>query len=446
MDLSRRKLLTAAGAGVLAMPASAAPLSKFGLNASEFGLAPGGPGDQTIALQRAIDRSAQTRSPLILEPGVYRAGNLKLPTGAWISGVRGATRILLSQGHSLIGSDRASDVTLTGLILDGIGQTLPEGRGLVHLNTTRRLRIADCQVLQIGGIGIALVASDGEVTNNTISDASDTALFSTNGRGLLIAENIIRGSGNGGIRVWQDNQRDDGSTIVDNTIENTGARSGGTGQNGNAINVYRAANVIVRGNHIRNAAFSAVRGNAAFNIQIIGNNCSGLDEVAIYSEFGFEGAIIADNVVDGAGVGVSVTNFDDGGRLASVRGNIFRNLGPVRPATPRPEEGFGINVEADTAVTGNVIENATNAGIRAGWGKFLRDVTVTGNIVRQARHGVAVSVLAGAGRAVIASNMIAGASQGAIVGMEFHKVVTGDLAVKGASRYPKLKIQGNQVS
>ena len=59
--------------------------------------------------------------------------------------------------------------------------------------------------------------------------------------------------------------------------------------------------MIVRGNHIRNAAFSAIRGNAASNIQIIGNNCSALDEVAIYSEFEFEGAVIADNVIDGAG-------------------------------------------------------------------------------------------------------------------------------------------------
>ena len=47
--------------------------------------------------------------------------------------------------------------------------------------------------------------------------------------------------------------------------------------------------------------------------------------MAIYSEFGFEGAVIADNVVDGAGNGISVTNFNEGGRLASVRGNIVRN-------------------------------------------------------------------------------------------------------------------------
>jgi uncharacterized secreted repeat protein (TIGR03808 family) len=74
-------------------------------------------------------------------------------------------------------------------------------------------------------------------------------------------------------------------------------KAGGSGQWGNAINVFRADNVIVRGNRIRNAAFTAVRGNAASNLQIVGNTCSGLGEVALYAEFGFEGAVIANNIV-----------------------------------------------------------------------------------------------------------------------------------------------------
>ena len=177
---------------------------------------------------------------------------------------------------------------------------------------------------------------DGEVTHITITGAADNALFCNDCRGLIIAANTIAKSGNGGIRVWQSDKRYDGSSIADNRIEDTAARAGGSGQNGNAINVFRAGNVIVRGNHIRNAAFSAIRGNSASNIQIIGNNCTGLDEVAIYSEFGFEGAVIADNVIDGAETGISVTNFNEGGRLATVRGNIVRNL---RRASRHAAEG-----------------------------------------------------------------------------------------------------------
>jgi len=40
--------------------------------------------------------------------------------------------------------------------------------------------------------------------------------------------------------------------------------------------------------------------------------------------------VIADNVIDGAETGISVTNFDQGGRLATVHGNIVRNLGTRR--------------------------------------------------------------------------------------------------------------------
>ena len=204
----------------------------------------------------------------------------------------------------------------------------------------------------------------------------------------LIARNTISGAGNNGIQVWRGKPGDDGTIVIDNRIEAIDNRSGGSGQYGNAINVFRAANVIVRGNRIRNCAFSAVRGNAASNFQIEGNSITDVREVAIYAEFGFEGALVANNTIDGAAIGVSITNFNQGGRLASVHGNIIRNLLPKRPAGTDPGDGAGIGiaVEADTAVTGNVIENAPTAGMILGWGQHLRDVAATGNVVRHGRH------------------------------------------------------------
>jgi len=443
MDLNRRHLLTAAATGAAAF---AAPLSVFGLDTAHFGVRPGAPDDQSGALQRAIDQAAHTRVPLMLAPGVYRAGGLTLPAGASLAGVRGATRLILTHGPSLLSAEHAETVSLIGLTLDGGSQPLPAGRALVHFDDVKAVSISDCQVAGAGGNGVTLESCDGEVTHSTITGAADNALFCNDSRSLLIAANIIAKSGNGGIRVWQGDKRRDGSLIADNRIEDTSARAGGSGENGNAINVFRAADVIVRGNHIRNAAFSAIRGNSASNIQIIGNNCAALDETAIYSEFGFEGAVIADNVIDGAENGISVTNFNEGGRLATVRGNIVRNLGTRRQDRPPEEAGIGIGVEADTVVSGNVIERAPRAGISVGWGPYLRNVAVTGNVVREAGFGVAVSVVAGAGVAVISGNLFAGTTRGAIVGMEWHKAVTGDLALAGAERYPQLKISGNQVS
>ena len=233
--------------------------------------------------------------------------------------------------------------------------------------------------------------------------------------------------------------------ILDNRIEDVRNRAGGSGQFGNGINAHRAGSVIVRGNRIQGCAFSAVRGNSASNIQIVGNSCSDLGEVALYSEFSFEGAVVANNTVARAKVGISLANFNEGGRLAVVSGNILRDLAPWREGSEQ-DLGMGIYVEADTAVTGNVIEKARDLGIIAGWGRFLRDVTITGNVVRAAPIGVGVSIVPGAGSAIIAGNSISDARRAAVAGMDHRNMVTGDLTIDGAARYPQLAINGNHVN
>ena len=447
MTISRRHLLagSAAASVMLATPAKAAPLQPQGIDATQFGVQANAPGDQTRNLQRAIDQAAQAQAPLWLGSGLYRCGALTMRAGSQLIGVRGATRLALTQGPSLLSAQGADSITLSGLTLDGGNLTLAPNGGLVNLIAAKNLRIADCTVLNANGNGLGLLQCSGEVSGNTFGNAADNALYCVDST-LTIRANIIARSGNGGIRVWQSVKRHDGSLIEGNTIEDTSARAGGDGQNGNAINVFRAGNVIVRGNMIARAAFTAIRGNAAANIQIIGNHCGKLGEVAIYSEFDFEGAVIANNVVDGAAVGVSVTNFDKGGRLAVVQGNLIRNLVARRPQGGPDYAGVGIGIEADTAATGNVIENAPGMGIAIGYGKFLRDVSVTGNVVRSAGIGISVSVVPGAGSALIASNVIAGTRRGAIIGMEWDKVVTGDLAHGGSERFSHLRVSGNQVS
>jgi uncharacterized secreted repeat protein (TIGR03808 family) len=454
MHIDRRRLLAlsaatlGASAGSSAMAAPAAPpVSALGLDAGQFGLRPGSADDQSRALQRALDEAARTRAPLAIAPGVYRVGGVKLPAGAQLMGVRGATRLVLANGPSLLAAAGADQVTLSGLVLDGGRRPLPERRGVVQFENCASLKIVDCEIKDAGGNGIVLVASGGEITATTIIGAGDVAFHSLDARGLVLARNTINGAGNNAIQVWRSEKGDDGTIVVDNRIENIDNRSGGSGQYGNAVNVFRAGNVIVRGNRIGNCAFSAVRGNAASNIQIANNICTGLGEVAIYAEFGFEGAVIANNTIDGAAIGVAVTNFNHGGRLAVVQGNLIRNLASKRPAGTDPNDGagIGIGVEADTAVTGNIIENAPTAGISVGWGQYLRDVSVTGNVVRGAGTGIAVSVSPGAGSAVIADNLISDIKSGAIVGMDRRKPMTGDLAREGATRYAQLAINGNRV-
>src|SRR3954447_24667821 len=146
MPLDRRSLIAGTGAAALAIPARAAPLSHYGLDAAHFGLRPGAPEDQSARLQRAIDEAARTRVPLALAPGVYRAGGITLSAGVQILGVRGATRIAFSGGASLMSSSGGDSIALSGLSFDG-GTQPTSARGLLHLTGAQLLRIADCAIV-----------------------------------------------------------------------------------------------------------------------------------------------------------------------------------------------------------------------------------------------------------------------------------------------------------
>jgi uncharacterized secreted repeat protein (TIGR03808 family) len=454
MDVNRRHLIGASAAGVagaIALPpdaARAAPLtSALGRDITQYGVRPGSPDDQTKVLQRAIDDAARAQTPLALPPGVYRTGMLRLQSGTQLIGVRGATRLVFNGGASMFSGEGANSIGLTNITLDGGGIPLPTRRGLVHCLGGRDIRIADCEITGSGGNGIWFENVSGDISGNIITNTATTAIVSFDAQSLLVSRNTLQGTNDNGIEILRNAIGDDGTQVLDNRIEDIKAGPGGSGQYGNAINAFRAGNVIVRGNRIRNCDYSAVRGNSASNIQISGNSVSDVREVALYSEFSFEGAVIANNTVDGAAVGVSVCNFNEGGRIAVVQGNIIRNLLPKRPIGTAPDDdaGIGIYVEADTSVSGNVIENAPSFGIIAGWGKYLRDVVISGNVIRNAFVGVGVSVVPGAGTALVNNNMISETPRGAVVGLDHARPITPDLSADGAQRFAQVVMGTNAV-
>ena len=454
MDLNRRHLIGASVtsvAGALAVApdaARAAPLtSTLGRDATQYGVRPGIPEDQTRNLQRAIDEAARAQVPLALPPGIYRTGMLRLQNGTQLVGVRGATRLVFNGGASMLQGEGAGSVGITGITLDGGGIPLPTRRGLIHCLGGRDIRILDCEISGSGGAGIWFEQVSGDVSGNIITSTASTAIASFDAQGLIVSRNTIQGTNDNGIEILRTALGDDGTLVADNRIEDIKAGPGGSGQYGNAINAFRAGNVIVRGNRIRNCDYSAVRGNSASNIQITGNSVSDVREVALYSEFSFEGAVIANNTVDGAAFGVSVCNFNEGGRIAVVQGNIIRNLRPKRPIGTAPDDdaGVGIYVEADSSVTGNVIENAPSFGIMAGWGKYLRDVVISGNVIRKAFVGIGVSVASGAGTALVNANVISETPRGAVVGLDHARPVTSDLSADGAQHFAQIVIGTNSV-
>jgi uncharacterized secreted repeat protein (TIGR03808 family) len=454
MNVNRRHLLAGSAAGMAGAitvspdtARAAQPIAALGRDASQYGVRPGSPDDQTKTLQRAIDEAARAQVPLALPPGLYRTGPLRLGRGTQLLGVRGATKLVFTGGPSMLLGEGADGLALSGITLDGGGIALGPRRGLIHCLASRDVRITDCEIVGSGGNGIWLEQVSGDISANIITDIASTAIVSFDAQGLIVSRNTIKGTNDNGIEILRTAIGDDGTLVADNRIEGIKAGPGGSGQYGNAINAFRAANVIVRGNRIKNCDYSAVRGNSASNIQITGNSVSDVREVALYSEFSFEGALIANNTVDGAALGVSVCNFNEGGRIAVVQGNLIRNLLPKRPIGTAPDDdgGIGIYVEADTSVTGNVVENAPSFGIVAGWGKYLRDVAISGNVIRNAFVGIGVSMAAGAGTALINNNVISETPRGAVVGLDHARAITTDLTAEGAQRFAQVVIGSNAV-
>ncbi|TPI42355.1 TIGR03808 family TAT-translocated repetitive protein [Mesorhizobium sp. B2-9-1] len=457
--LNRRTLLARtagfAAAGVLAGKASAKSLPgiemaamRGSINATETGVQPGAVDDQSKAFARMLTEASDRDQPVFLPPGSYLVSNLKLPARVRLSGVPGATRIVYGGNGHLMMAEQAEHIELSGLVLDGANRWLADyTQGLLDLRRVAHLVIDNCQVTGSGKNGLALEHAVGRVGRSDISGAADAGIYSVEAGGLEISGNSVSDCANGGILVHRWQAAEDGTIVSGNRVQRIGARSGGTGQNGNGINAFRAGNVIISGNVVSDCAFTAVRANSSSNLQITGNTCSRSGETGIYSEFSFEGAIVSNNLVDGAANGISIVNFNEGGRMAVCSNNIVRNLSTTGPYTADPPGfGVGISAEADTTVSGNVVENALLYGMQLGWGPYLRNVVATGNIIRKAGTGIVVSVVEGSGSAVISDNVIDGAQHGAIIGQRWADPVTGDLTRSTDTGYAHLTVERNKVS
>lgn len=387
------------------------------------------PAPDTRALQAEIDAAAQSGRPVVLPAGTTRIGALTLRPGTNLRGAGPTTRLIFTGGPSAaITARNAASIRLENFTIDGDWR-IPEGesRTLLSFSDCENLAIDTIRVTRAAGHGLALARCTGRIERCDVSDIMDAGIFALDSR-LAITGNAIEGCGNNGILVWRSTVGEDGSEISRNRISRIRTDLGGSGQYGNGINVFRAGGVRVQNNTITDCAYTAVRGNAASNLVITGNTCLRLGEVALYAEFGFEGAIIASNIIDRAATGISVTNFNEGGRLAVVQGNLIRNLFR-RETEPVDKRGHGIAIEADTNVSGNTIEAAPTAGILIGWGPHMRDVAVTGNVIRASRSGVLISSdVTANGRVLVSSNLITGATDGAIRGHQRGRVSGPDLA------------------
>ena len=443
---NRRRLLSGLAAG-LAMPAiitaarAAQPIDAAG----DFGLDGNDQSDQSAKLQAALNAAAEDGRMLLLPGAGFDVSKLEFPSGLHVLGIRGHT-ILTTPGDARLGHmASANGITIEGVVFQANAPETAAGvNGLIEIEDSSSVTFRGCGFYNAAGNGIAASKSEINVDDCDFEGFEAAAIHSQNGGGLLIRGNRIRKCGNAGIRIWRDAAGRDGSIISGNRISGVDWRDGGNGQNGNGVSIYQADEVIVSDNHIADCAFSAVRVNAGKDCQIRGNICLNSGEVAIFSEFGFSGSVVADNTIDGAATGISITNLDSGGHLATCTGNIVRNITPNSKTNPdtRP---VGIYAEADTVVANNVVDAVPGAGIVAGYGPYVRNVVVTGNVVTGSMIGIGVSVVQekSPGPVRVSGNIVSGAQQG-IVGMEWEKIVSGDLT-KDAGRYPNVTVENNTI-
>lgn len=404
--------------------------------------------DQVEDLQARIDAAAAAGRPLVLPAGRIRAGTVRLKPGSHILGAGPQTVLQFAGGEgAFILAEDADGIRIENLTIDGAGEALEPAltEALVHLTRCRNVVLDRIAVTRSTLSGIALHRASGRVANCSVTRAEMAGIRSLDGDGVEIIANTVADCGNNGIQIWRSAAGEDGTIVSGNRVERIEARDGGSGEFGNGINVFRAGGVLVTGNRIADCAYSAIRANASSNIQMVANSCARIGEVALYAEFGFEGALISANIVDTAASGIAVTNFNEGGRLAVVQGNLIRNLFR-REQEPVDKRGVGISVEADSLVSANTIEKAETCGIMAGWGAYMRDCAVTQNLVRTTPVGILLSNHERAGGALISGNLIAEASQGAIRMMTDEGDPTGpDLSSEGDMK-GRVTISGNLVT
>jgi uncharacterized secreted repeat protein (TIGR03808 family) len=452
--ITRRSLL----AGLVALPVAAQAKNRDplfaaadfrgGLDASHYGVVPDALGADAKAFNRLLRDASARNMPVFLPPGIYRLSNIDLPANIRISGVPGATKLAYSGEGQFMRAMGGKRVALTDITIDGANRWLADDQpGLMTFQQVEDLTLERCEILGAQKFAVWAERCGGRIDGNTISGAVASAVYAVESRDFAIRDNVIRDCGDGGILVHRWTKGHDGTIVSGNRISRILAKSGGTGEYGNGVNVFRADGVQIANNYVSDCAFTAIRSNAGSNVQITSNQCLGSGETAIYSEFGFDGAVISNNIIDGAANGILSVNFNEGGRLAVISGNLIRNL---KLTAPYEQEdaffGIGIEAESDASVMGNVIENAPRWGMLIGWGPYLRDVNVTGNVIRNAQVGIAATIVEGAGQASIRQNIFSGIKEAAVAGYRWIEKVTGDLTVSGAETFTHLDIADNRIS
>lgn len=425
-------------------------------------------GATSATVQVIVNQAISTGLPLIVRPGIYDMANVTINGPISVIGVPGkVTFRMTAAATGILYLTAFTRAEFTGIIFNGnnaaftVDGALQPAQGLVNLrrdsttlisqaifrncsflNSTAcgigandiRLVVDDCEFTSCALRSVGVITTDGASIRNSRFENQDHAICFSPGAAIntTVVDNVIRGCRRNGISFEPSgtakvhrNITVRGNKISKRLASDTWAVRrtdlATTGAEGNGILIYLTENAVVENNEVLDCEFSAIRFNYASQATISGNVCRGSGETALYIEaaastsVGEFGVTVTGNVVYGGGGGISVVNFNNDGRLSTVSGNLVRNI-VAKTITSTSfnyaMNGAGIYVEADATISGNTIENA-KFGIVLGTNDFTRDMTATGNVIRQTTVGIGAAAFANKD-VLIASNLIAGYSSGAI--------------------------------
>lgn len=242
MSVGRRGFLAGgsllAGGTLVPVAHAVAATAASGANIADFGVDPGGAGDQTAALQRAVDAITKAGHPVVIPAGRYLTGTLRLPARCTIAGGPGSILVCARPGEPLFEAPDNDALRLSGLTLDGAAQGRPRSRSraLIAINGGA-VQISDCRMERCAGGAIAAENAAGSLRGVEVDGCYGPAIQLTKARGFSVTacavakaeSDAIRAEGAGG---------SDGVLIIGNRISGcaTGIVLGGSGvANGNFV-------------------------------------------------------------------------------------------------------------------------------------------------------------------------------------------------------------------
>ena len=445
--LNRRRFFAAAAglsaSAVLARAGSAAAAGLDGIttasmrgsiDATDMGVYPGALDDQSKAFARMLQTASDRDMPLFLPPGIYVAvqPDAAVARPPFRRARRVAPGLWRRRPHAAVAED-AEHIELTGIVIDGANRWLSDNaQGMVDLRRVRHAVIDNCQIVGSGKNGIALERVAGRIENTEISGAADAGIYSVEASGLQITGNSVSDCANGGILVHRWQPADDGTIVSGNRVDAHRRRA--TAAPGRTATASTSSAPTMSWSRTTSSATAPSRRSAPTapaTSRFPPTPASGSGETGDLFRVRLRRRHHQRQHRRRRRQRHLDRQFQRGrphGRLLGQhRAQPVASVGPYQQDPPG--FGVGISVEADCAVTGNVVENVPLYGMQIGWGEYMRNVVATGNVIRKAGTGIIISVVEGTGSAVISDNVIDSVRDGAIVGYRWARA--GDRRPRG---------------